>query len=432
MLGLRYLLSGRNPQYRNALKRSLKLTSKQAPIRVLSNLFSDGDATPAPPPYAPLTIIMPIYNAFELLPESLERLVANTDLPWHLILLEDCSSDTRVRPWLRDWVALQGSCVTLLENDHNLGFVGSVNRGLRVAVQREEHVVLLNSDAFLPKDWASRLLSPILMDTRVASVTPMSNDATIFSIPSIANTVQISPGAVDIIDAAAEKLSGVSEVDVPTGVGFCMAMNRDALKKLPEFDAAFGRGYGEEVDWCQKLLKYGMRHVGISNLFVEHRGGSSFGSEVKLAAMEKAGQIIRTRYPNFDSDVQAFIRTDPLFTPRLYLSIAYAAAHQGTPLDVYIAHSLGGGAEHWLKAQIRASAVDGRTSVVICVGGNGRFNVELHMHDDMQSGETDDMTVVTEMLRGAPRRNVIYSCGWVTWPRLNCRIFFASWPRGKN
>ena len=56
---------------------------------------------------------------------------------------------------------------------------------------------------------------------------------------------------------------------------------------MPEFDTTFGRGYGEEVDWCQKVRALGGRHLGLPGLFVEHRGGESFGSEEKLKLVEE-------------------------------------------------------------------------------------------------------------------------------------------------
>ena len=424
-LGAKYVFLGHRFEHKVALKRRLGLTSRQSSSRTLSRLFIEADHVPVP--VEPFTAIMPIYNAFDMLHESLARFVANTDLPWHLILIEDASPDPRVRPWVRKWAQEYGSRITLIENERNLGFIGSVNRGLEFAGKLGQHVVLLNSDAFVPKGWASRLLHPIISDARVASVTPMSNDATLFSIPSVAGTVQLEPGAVDFIDATAAAMSSNAKAEVPTGVGFCMALNRAALKKVPNLDITFGRGYGEEVDWCQRAREHGMMHIGIGNLFVEHRGGQSFGSETKIRAIDEAGRIIASRYPSYDADVQHFIKRDPLFTSRLGLSIAYAASRQSLPLEVYLAHSLGGGAEHWLRERIRNRAVESRSTIVIRVGGNERFSLELHLPEDTITGETDDMSILIALIRAIPNRHIIYSCGVgdafsIQLPHLLCEV----------
>jgi hypothetical protein len=98
-----------------------------------------------------------------------------------------------------------------------------------------------------------------------------------------------------------------------------MAMNIEFLRKLPELDTIFGRGYGEEVDWCQRARQKGGRHLGVGGLFVEHRGGTSFGSAEKLKLIRKNNQTIARRYPRYDGEVQDFIQVDPLNTPRLAL-----------------------------------------------------------------------------------------------------------------
>ncbi|MEO5614828.1 MAG: glycosyltransferase [Cypionkella sp.] len=116
-------------------------------------------------PHTGVTLLLPVYQAFELLPEVLDRIARHTDLPWRLLLIEDASPDPQIRPFLRAW-AEGRSNVVLLENAHNLGFIGTVNRGFAAwaemeAPARADPVVLLNSDAFLPAAWARRLLAPI-------------------------------------------------------------------------------------------------------------------------------------------------------------------------------------------------------------------------------------------------------------------------------
>lgn len=146
------------------------------------------------PRSTPVTIILPVFNAFEIVSEALERVTLNTDLDWHLVLIDDASTDARVRPFLRRWSAERGeNRVTLVELDDNHGFVGAVNRGFDEAQHLPGPVILLNSDAMVPEGWASRLVVPFFEDRRIASVTPMSNDAEIFSVP-VTLTFQLREG----------------------------------------------------------------------------------------------------------------------------------------------------------------------------------------------------------------------------------------------
>lgn len=78
----------------------------------------------------------------------------------------------------------------LIENEQNLGFVKSVNRGL---VRSRGHVVLVNTDVELPKNWLERLITPILKNPRVASATPFTNSGTICSFPRFCENNRLTP-----------------------------------------------------------------------------------------------------------------------------------------------------------------------------------------------------------------------------------------------
>jgi GT2 family glycosyltransferase/glycosyltransferase involved in cell wall biosynthesis len=365
---------------------------------------------------APVTIVLPVFNAFVLLQEALQRIEAHTDCPWHLILVEDCSTDPRVKPFLRSWSEANNEDnlerVTLLENSKNLGFIGSVNRALELARARGDHVVLLNSDALLPKDWATRLLEPILRDADVASVTPMSNNAEIFSVPIICCRDDLLPGQADQIDAVARSLPlGSVGSDAPTGVGFCMAMNKKFLAEVPSFDETFGRGYGEEVDWCQKTRWLGGRHLVQPRLFVEHRGGASFGEENKRALVAKNNARISERYPTYASDVQDYIVKDPIRTARLALGLAQVAQTDGCAIPLFLAHSWGGGAELYLRQRIRSEVDELGAAIVLRVGGQQRWQLELHTEFGITKGGCSEIATIELLLAPVENMRLIYSCG---------------------
>lgn len=371
----------------------------------------------------PIAIVLPVYNAFDILPETLNRVRAHTNLPWRLIAIEDASPDPRVLPFLRDWAErarAEGADVELLENELNLGFVGSVNRGLERARALGRHVVLLNSDALVPTGWASRLLAPILADACVASVTPMSNNAEIASVPVICHSLPLEPGHADTIDDQARRFDPLlAQAEAPTGVGFCMAMNAAFLAQLPTLDHVFGRGYGEEVDWCQRARALGGRHLLLGALFVEHRGGESFGSDQKQALIARNSAIVVSRYPRYDLEVQEFIAADPLLTPRLALALAWAGTWSigrttedtEAAVPVYVAHWLGGGAEIYLARRIAEDLCErGRPSVVLRLGGPLRWQVEVHGPSGVVAGRTDNLPLVLRLIEPLARRRLIYSC----------------------
>ncbi len=401
--------------YRTSIKERLGLKLNRASCKLEPRFLPSDSSQDIPSErLAKIDIILPVYNAFDVLRECLDRVAQHTDVPWRLIVVEDCSPDQRVRPYLQDWVARHPQA-ELLENDKNIGFIGSVNRGISHILKNESDasIVLLNSDALVPKNWASRLTTP-LTDPSVASVTPMSNDAEIFSIPNICVRTVLHEGQVDTIDAVANRISADAPiVETPTGVGFCMAMGRGWVEKLPCLDTVFGRGYGEEVDWCQKAASLGGRHIALPSLFVEHRGGESFGSAQKMALVLKNNAIVSKRYPNYDRSVQEFIGTDPLASVRMVLALAWAGGllKSDEEIPVYLAHDMGGGAEHWLEHQISADLERDLPSVILRVGSvSYRWNIELVTQAGKITCYSDSEEDLTQLLNLLPRRKVIYSC----------------------
>lgn len=394
------------------VKLAFRLTGGEAASALAPGFLASAPVEPPVPIVDPpqIRVIMPVFNAFEHLREALARVVAHTDDPWRLILVEDHSTDPRVRPWLRAWSKTQAARspgrVTLLENDRNLGFVQSVNRALAHIDDGDGPVVLLNSDAMVPPGWARRLTAP-LDDPAVASVTPMSNDAEIFSVPIVAKRTDLAAGQGDAIDAAL--LARISDqaprVVVPTGVGFCMALSARWLRRVGGFDPAFGRGYGEEVDWCRRALAIGGQHVAVPGLFVEHRGGASFGAE-KEPLLRRNSALLSRRHPGFDRAVQDFIRDDPLATARIVAALAWAESLPWLEeIPVFIAHSMGGGAERYLAQRLERLPV----SVVLRFGGAHRCGVELTTPAGRMVGYSDDLGVIEHLLAPVSKRRIIYS-----------------------
>lgn len=369
---------------------------------------------PALPPAPMATLVMPVFNAFDMLPEALSRIEAHSGAQWRLIIVEDGSSDAQVLPFLQDWATApaRAARVQLLCNDENLGFVGSVNRALAVAQHwPDDPVVLLNSDVFVPQGWLARLLAP-LADGSVASVTPLSNDAEIFTVPVMCQRGDLGGGAVDLLDAAAAQFDpAAAQAEAPTGVGFCMAMAPQFLAQVPQFDTIFGRGYGEETDWCQKTRALGGRHLGAGNIFVEHRGGLSFGSATKQRLLEKNLAEISRRYPQYDAQVQGFIGHDPLATPRLALALVWAGAHTDGQVPVYLAHAMGGGAEMYLQRRIADDIAAGGCAVVLRVGHVHRWQIEAHTPLGVTHGTLDDTEAMSRLIALLPARRIVYSCG---------------------
>jgi len=264
-------------------------------------------------------VVVPVFNAPQATRRCLEALQATLDARQPVIVIDDASDAPEVAEILhalpRSW--------TKVRNRSNLGFVASVNLGTTMASGQD--VVLLNADTQVTEGWLSALEHCARADERIASATPLTNNGEIASIPEFCRP---NPWPSDPERwARACRQSGDPVLpDVPTGVGFCMFMRRSAIDDIGLFDeAAFGRGYGEENDWCMRAIEAGWRHVICDGAYVAHEGGASFGP-LGLKPGGEAMTTLLSRYPDYMERVRAFIEADPLAERRRRILEAYRAS----------------------------------------------------------------------------------------------------------
>ncbi len=402
----------RDPAARARVKQILDM-SGPAPIAMDRSLLEERGSKISVPSDAGLTIVMPVYGNLAMTQEALRRVIEHTDVPWRLILIDDASPNEDVKPSLERFAGTHPEAVEFISLEQNLGFVGAVNIGLERALGYGDPVVLLNTDAYVPQGWASRLLAPIWNDEHVATVTPLSNDAELGCVPKISTPQAIDAELADKVDAFARTLGGdVSEITAPAGVGFCMAMSHSFLQNEPAFDEVFAPGYAEEVDWCQKAIRAGGKHIYVPNLFVAHMGGQSFGSEAKARLIARNSEVLSRRYPQFDASVFAFVRNDPLVSARLALGLSWiVAAAPSVAMTIFIGHSMGGGAEIDLKRRLAEEVTARGAAIVVRFGGVFRFTVELWWQgiEEPVSAGTNDWSDVERLLAPVLKRHVVYS-----------------------
>ena len=283
---------------------------------------------------AEVDIVIPVYRGLAETRRCIESVLASRQgTPADVIVIDDAGPDPELRAWL-DWRAAAGG-ITLLRNAQNLGFVGTVNRGMGLHPDRD--VVLLNSDTEVAGDWLDRLRAAARSAPDIGTATPWSNNATICSYPHPGWTGGV-PGGLGLAGLdrlVAETLAGRS-VDLPTAVGFCMYIRRDCLAETGFFDAErFGRGYGEENDFCLRAQALGWRHVLAADVFVFHEGSVSFGDD-RHALMAAALGALLERHPDYMERVQAFVDRDPAAPLRAAIDAArrqFSAAEAATVSD---------------------------------------------------------------------------------------------------
>ena len=201
-----------------------------------------------------VSIVIPTFNKAEYLYQCLESLLANTDVPFELIVVDDASEDDT--PKLLDRL----KNVTCVRNEENLEFIRTCNRGIRLAIGR--YLLFLNNDVTVTPSWLSTLVATIERDSRCGAVHGklVRPDGTLQEAGSIVWRDGSALGYGRDDDPSKPEYGYLREVDF--GSAACLLVRAELVHKLGGFDERYVPAFYEDVDLC-----FGVRRLGYRVLF---------------------------------------------------------------------------------------------------------------------------------------------------------------------
>jgi O-antigen biosynthesis protein len=317
------------------------------------------------PPGRPVVdVIVPVYRGYDDTLACIHSVLASGNATaYELVAINDCSPEPGLVAAL-EAIAAQG-LIHLVHNDANQGFVRSVTMGM--ARHGERDVILLNSDTIVHGNWIDRLRAHRLASKAVGTITPWSNNATILSYPFTCanNDFDLEIDFAELDRLAAGKLAGAAS-DIPTGVGFCFYVSRDCMNDIGTFNSrAFGRGYGEENDFCLRAAARGWRNIAACDVFVRHTGEVSFRDDA-VEERRLASAALLKLHPSYNELIAAFMRADPLRPHRQTLDLARLERWGGGQLLLIFGSDPSGGPHPPDENKASLVAEDGVRVVRVC------------------------------------------------------------------
>lgn len=254
-----------------------------------------------------VTIVVPVYGDWPSLSDCINSLKKYVNSNHKVILVNDCGPDVELMEKNIKKSINDKTNFSYYRNDQNLGFVGTCNRAVLEIDTTNNDILLLNSDTIVTEGFLESMLEVLYSSDRNGAVSPRSNNATICTVPisSAATKDKTSDESYDIYKKIKHKLP--ESVVVPTAHGFCMLIKRSLINKYGLFDKIFKKGYGEEVDFCQRILKHGYKSLLANRAFVFHMEARSFSMETKKKLIEENNKIIWQRYPEYRQSVRDYM-----------------------------------------------------------------------------------------------------------------------------
>lgn len=352
--------------------------------QTVQDLVISSDYLPRPavnPAHPEVAVIIPVYEGLEATIECIESvLAADNCTPTQCIIVNDHSPNAGIHAYLDSLRHRNLDSLLIIERHSNGGFSHAVNLGMLVAGDRD--VILLNADTVVQSGWVDRLRKAAQQDDRTATVTPFSNNAEICTLPYSCKSLPVDdPAFATGVDSLASQVNAGKLVELPVAIGFCMYIKQNCIRDIGLFDAAtWGRGYGEEVDFCLQASGKGWRHVMTTDTFIVHRGNVSFGHE-KLQRVQESAKKISEKYPFYDTLIQRFLALDPVTPARRDLNLAIIAKALPIPRILHVSHAYGGGTEQYLKDQCALNEEDGLTPIVVKFDNQGGAIMTINLPD---------------------------------------------------
>jgi glycosyltransferase involved in cell wall biosynthesis len=135
-------------------------------------------------------------------------------------------------------------------------------------------------------------------------------------------------------------------------------MSRTAIDELGGFDPVFGRGYGEEEDWCLRATRAGYTHRLAPRAFVFHEGGASMSAAGVLdrgkVTHEGNAAILAARFPERSRLVAEFLAKP----------VIHALRNQVIDAVIQHLHATRPRVIHWLHADPFSPQAGGTERVV--------------------------------------------------------------------
>jgi GT2 family glycosyltransferase/glycosyltransferase involved in cell wall biosynthesis len=258
-------------------------------------------------------IIVPLYKNKDLFLRLAHSLL-DTQNDWapfvsKFVFINDSPDDVGLFEAMANfpWGEFGVECLRV-SNSKNLGFVGSVNKGLRLAQTSGDHALILNSDTVVFGTWLSGMLEVLDEDEKISFVSPRSNNATISNYPQGPGIYEgLTPE--EAFQLFQERYKGLPKFTfVPIAVGFCLLIRSWVLKDLGVLDEIYGLGYNEENDLILRANRYGLVSATANWVFVFHDGEASFSQAPvgKSKLDEKNQKILHSRYPEFRTALERF------------------------------------------------------------------------------------------------------------------------------
>lgn len=208
------------------------------------------------------------------------------------------NNDKRIK--VEDYIKSRN--VISVNSEKNLGFAAGVNRGIKIAIEKNaEYIVLLNNDAKAEDDFISTLSRSFSTAEKAGIIAPVikfkQNGQALYDTGGV---IQNKTGKTYHNNYT--KIPKIKLISAEYVSGCCMMIRADVIKKIGYFDEQFFLYY-EDVDFCLRANKVGYEIYCSTDAIVSHDLSKTVGKDSRTALYylvqsgRKFGAKYRKKFP---------------------------------------------------------------------------------------------------------------------------------------
>lgn len=227
-----------------------------------------------------ISVVIPVFNKWELTRDCLKSLAANTEKGTaEIIVVDNASSDVTPKAARFLGESLFGADFKYIRNEQNRNFAGASNQGAEQA--RGEFIVFLNNDTVVQPGWLPPLLQDFADYGDIAATGPLLlyPDQTPFGVTAQHLGVAISPfmGFLHLYrHLPADSRLAKKRRFFQAITAACLVIPKNLFLEAGKFDEGFINGF-EDVDLCGRLSSRGYKFTVNPASVVQHRESQTPG-----------------------------------------------------------------------------------------------------------------------------------------------------------
>ncbi len=210
----------------------------------------------------PAVAVVPLFDGAAHIGNCLDALLASDDARLRIVVVDDASRDEGLSI-ARERAAGSGGRITIFALERNHGFAGAINRGVAAALAEvggDSVLALVNQDCIVSPGWLAPL-AEALEDPRIAVAGARLYDADGLTLQHAGARIDANGLTTHFGRGSRNPSAWREPSDVDYVCGALMAVRASTWQRLGGLDEGYYPAYFEEVDFCVRAKRAGLRVV---------------------------------------------------------------------------------------------------------------------------------------------------------------------------